>query len=327
MLRRRVRARERSPVLFLAQVGRARMVAGMNKYIRAAVDYALEARVAAGCGPSEIARLGKALLPSRRANANPYFRDNGLNGKGADAEQDGMISPEPQAAASAASTDLTEADNAFFLGAYRNAVSHYQLKIEKRTGVRLGKIGVRDYRQYDRDVLFDLERARYPWLVRWFKRSAIKAHLRQWRNYLQSTQQERALACMACYFRSAVYVSFSHDIRCHEEGIAFAAVHELSHVLWERLEGEPLDRPRAGTSADREKFRVLVEGYATYAEQVWFLDMYPKCVKEILPRHQPTPGGVHFQGMQRIRSLVEEFGEQVLLEIPKRWRTFRVDVR
>jgi hypothetical protein len=220
------------------------------------------------------------------------------------------------------SSPLTEADNEFFLGLYRNAVSFYQPRIEKRTGVRLGEISVRDYRQFDQDKMHDVELTRYPWLFRVFKRSVIKARLQQWREYLESTQSERASACMASYYRNTVYVSFSKDIRYHEEGIAFATIHELSHALWERLEGMPLEKPRAGTASDREKFRLLIEGYATYAEQIWFLDLYPESVKKIVRYAQPDRGTVYFLGMQRIQELVKEFGSRILLELPKRWRSF-----
>ena len=60
-------------------------------------------------------------------------------------------------AASSVSTQLTESDNKFFLGLYRNAVNFYQPRIEKRTGMRLGPIDVRDYRQQDQDFMHELE--------------------------------------------------------------------------------------------------------------------------------------------------------------------------
>ena len=254
-----------------------------------------------------------------------WRREQGRTGTLALAGKHGMIptgndTPEP-----GMSSRLTEADNEFFLGLYRNAVSFYQPKIERRTAVSLGKISVRDFRQFDQDKTCDYEQETSPGFFPLFKRARIKAQLRKWREHLKSTYEERARACMAAYYRSAIYVSFSQDIRYHEEGIALTTIHELSHALWETIEGELLDRPRAGTRADWEKFRLLVEGYATYADQVWFLDLYPACVRNTVNYAPPPRGSVHFQGLQNIRELVKKFGSQILLEIPKRWRSIEIE--
>lgn len=216
------------------------------------------------------------------------------------------------------SDDLSEIDNQFFLNLYRCAVKEYRSKIEKRTGVALGEIAVRDYRQIDEDIMEHLQRlAPKSWWRRLFRRPAAHAKLKEWREHLDSTHTERAQACMASYFRRTIYVSFAQDIRCHEGGIAFAVVHELAHALWEQLEGIPLDLPRKGSSSIREKFRLLVEGHATYAEQKWFFDMYPKCVRDTVWQGTPATKTVHYRGMQRLTELVDQHGEQVLLEIPK----------
>jgi hypothetical protein len=229
---------------------------------------------------------------------------------------------EPQPVASGVSTQLTEADNEFFLGLYCNAVTFYQPRIERRTGVSLGSIDVRDYRRLDQDFLHDLERVKYPWFFRLLKSAAIKAGLQKWREYLQSTHEDRARGCMASYYKNAIYVSFSVDIRCHEEGVGMAAVHELSHRLWERLGGSSLFGERSVSQADHEKLWLLGEGYATYAERVWFLDLYPASVKRVVPNVPWDRKGVHFRGMKRISELVEQHGPKILLEIPKRWRSF-----
>ncbi|HEX6963105.1 MAG TPA: hypothetical protein VF175_14645 [Lacipirellula sp.] len=217
------------------------------------------------------------------------------------------------------SAGLSEADNQYFLGLYRCAVSEYQPKIEKRTGVALGDIAVRDFREIDNDFMRDMERQRSSWLARLLWRSTIKSRLKQWREHLSSTHAERASACMACYVRDTIYVSFTPGLWNHEFGIAFAVVHELSHALWERLAGEPLTR-RTAVASDCEKFELFVEGFATYAEFIWFLDAYPRSVQRTVEQALPTPGSVHYRGMKRIEQIVQQNGQHVLLEIPKRWR-------
>ena len=219
-------------------------------------------------------------------------------------------------------SDLTEADGQFFLGLYRCAVNEYQPKIEKRTGVQLGEITVKEFRQVDVDKMQYLEGWKHSWTTRLFRRSAIKSRLNEWRDYLDSTHSERADSCMACYFRNAIYVSFSKGTRSHEYGLAFTAVHELTHVLWERIAERPLFPRPKGTKSDRKKFWMLVEGYATYAERIWFADMYPSGLRKQANNPRTMPDGVYCEGMNRVEELVKQNGQQVLLELPKRWRDF-----
>ena len=101
------------------------------------------------------------------------------------------------------------------------------------------------------------------------------------------------------------------------------AVHELSHALWETLEGEPLDRSMNRLSpAALEKHRLLVEGYAVYAERVWFSDFYPACVRDNLLFVNHDRKSVHFRGFQKIEELVGLFGPHILQRIPKEWRDY-----
>jgi hypothetical protein len=206
------------------------------------------------------------------------------------------------------------------VGLYRCAVDEYQPKIEKRTGISLGQIAVRDFRESDQDFMRDLEGATLPWIARVFRRAAFKSRFIQWREYLKSTHDKRAAACMACYHRNTIYVSFSQGTQTHEFGIAYAVVHELSHALWERLAGQSLSQRPRGKAFDHEKFQLFVEGFATYAEFIWFLDIYPRSVQESVKHAIPKPDTVHYRGMKRIEELVQEKGRDILYEVPKRWR-------
>jgi hypothetical protein len=73
-----------------------------------------------------------------------------------------------------------------------------------------------------------------------------------------------AQQCGASCYRSAIYVSFASGT-AHDHAMAVLTAHELSHALWEKLEGVPLDEDWQGsvrrlTPAEREEFRLLVEG-------------------------------------------------------------------
>jgi hypothetical protein len=220
------------------------------------------------------------------------------------------------------SSQLLDADKQFFLGLYRCAVSEYKPKIEQRTGVEIGDIEIKDFGELDRDRMQELEQARQPFLRRLLRRSAIKAWLKEYREAFAATHSERANSCVACYRNNCIYVSFAPGVEYHEFGIVFTTIHELTHALWERIEGKPLHSRRDVSNTEQDKFCLLVEGYSTYAENSWFLDMYPQSVKRDRWRARPTPGSLHERGMLRVTELVKHHGSQILLEIPRRWREF-----
>jgi hypothetical protein len=216
-------------------------------------------------------------------------------------------------------TQTTEADMQFFLGLYRSAVDFYQPKIEKRTGVSLGKISIWDYGQLHCHVIRNLKR-RLGFIRALLYRRRIKSYSES----IGMTYADRSHNCGASYYRNAIYVSFASGT-AHDYAIAELTVHELSHALWEKLEGVPLDENWRGAktpaSAEHEKFRLLIEGYAMYAQTIWFRDLYPACLRNNLDYARLDRKSIYFRGFQRIKELVEQSGQQVLLEIPQRWRS------
>ena len=161
------------------------------------------------------------------------------------------------------------------------------------------------------------------WPVRILKRAFHRRRLEEHSRNLAEKCADFANKCAALYYRSAIYVSFT-DKAAHEHAIAVNVVHELSHALWERIEGEPLDRnwSNAGDLAQAaiQKFRLFVEGYATYAERMWFLDLYPPIARNFLTHAKLDPASIHFQGLKIIEQLVEKHGTGILLRIPRSWR-------
>jgi hypothetical protein len=214
------------------------------------------------------------------------------------------------------SSQLTDIDREFFLGLYRNAVAFYQPRIEKRTGVAMGAIHVWPYEELHQHSVKAFRRQ-----IGFVRALLYRRRLRRYWEARKAESAELAHRCAAAYFGNAIYVSFSLESGCHEENVALATVHELSHALWEMLEGQPFGTQRFATSAERQKFELLVEGHATYGERVWFRDTYPECVRSTLRLRRPSPETIHARGLRRVRELVEQFGQQILLDIPKRWRS------
>jgi len=89
------------------------------------------------------------------------------------------------------------------------------------------------------------------------------------------------------------------------------AVHELTHALWYSLGGEypTTENPRS---------QLMTEGFATYGHTYWFSDFYPFQSELDLSGYWGSPA--YLAGALRMRSIVEEHGEDVLLEVPYKWR-------
>jgi hypothetical protein len=219
---------------------------------------------------------------------------------------------------------VSEADKQFFVRMYQSAVDFYEPKIEKRTGVRLGEIVVWEHSLLHQHVLRELKWRSSPWFVGIFRSIIMRRRLRANSPTLAADYADRARKCALAYFKNGIYVSFTSDT-AHEHMVASGAVHELSHALWERLEEERLDEKWLHgrlAEAEREKFHLLSEGYASYAERVWFLDLYPFDVRKSVRRSRLNPESVHYKGFRRVQELVKEQGVGILMDMPKRWRDF-----
>jgi len=264
------------------------------------------------------------LLREEKAIAAQVLKNLGLNLEAARTETVRLLchpedTEEPPQSSGMPGTD---AEREFFLRLYQSAVDFYKPRIEKRTGVALGRIAVWDHSQLHRDVLKVLRRQTGPRVVGFFRSLALRRRLRRYSQTIAAEYADHARACAARYFRNAVYVSFDSNT-AHEQGLAMNAVHELAHVLWERLEGEPLDAKwLTGRLAEKgmEEFRVLVEGYATYAERIWFLDLYPIGLRQDVQRSPLDPASIRSRGLRRVQELVEQHGPEILLKIPQQWR-------
>ena len=220
------------------------------------------------------------------------------------------------------SNELDRAGREFLLALYRAAVNFYKPRIEKRTGVLLGDIAVWDHDRWHEDVMREYRRrASWPF-VGIFKSFILRRRLRRYSPEFEAESARKAREHAARYYRSAIYVSFDSGMS-HEDALASVVVHELAHALWERIAGKPLDERSNGAphidECDAEKYELFVEGFATYAERVWFLDLYPAALRSFAQRWPLKRESVYFRGLRRVEELVREHGQPVLLEIPKRW--------
>src|SRR5262245_53288623 len=97
---------------------------------------------------------------------------------------------------------LADADREFFLAIYKQAVDFYQPRIERKTGVRLGKISVWDYSECYAHKLrhFNASVFRRLWSVIFRKR------YRAIRDAVKASYDEFAAKYAAVYFNSGIYV-------------------------------------------------------------------------------------------------------------------------
>ena len=106
--------------------------------------------------------------------------------------------------------------------------------------------------------------------------------------------------------------SDNETTREYNHSIDQVVMHELSHILWHKLGGSPVHcfAPRG--------LNTLNEGFALYADSIYFADLYPK---EAIHERGEDPFSVELpEGVIKIRdhNLPWDFGERRLLEHTRR---------
>ena len=201
-----------------------------------------------------------------------------------------------------------------FLIKVRDKVVHYKPKMEEACGVEMGNIDVADLTWYHIDsdnkkMTEAIDEANL--LDKAILLAIIKPLIKPIR-ILHFNLVYHDIAMV--YNSSTIYVPFYfvsrlEDFKAREETLDQEVVHELSHRLWEVLSGELLPRK---PSDDVLKF--WAEGFASYCDGKYFSDFYPEGYEAF------EPDGIFKRGMERIEELVEKHGEDIVIEIPKRWR-------
>lgn len=133
--------------------------------------------------------------------------------------------------------------------------------------------------------------------------------------------ERNARETMAAYHCNAIYVSFSNEW-AHEDWVAELVVHELAHALFEKLGGPTYEERFRLSPKEEEQLHLINEGYATFAQNVWFRNLYPLHARSNVRYNTGARGSVYDCGFKRIKQAVREHCMEVLMEIPRCWREF-----
>jgi hypothetical protein len=231
----------------------------------------------------------------------------------------------PHSLGRASPASVKSADRAFFLSMYEAAVAYYQPRIEKMSGIALGKIHVYDCDDLKKHMSRAFLHGAQQGILGWLRSLFFGRRLKRFAESLESRFLSKGAECSACYFQSAIYVSFESGT-LHEDMIALVTVHELAHALWEKLAEELFGSTKRNVCEkdrkEQETKRRFVEGFATYADHIWFAQLYPASLRAGLARNADGLTAPYAEGFRLVERLVREHGQQVLLEIPKNWRKF-----
>lgn len=223
--------------------------------------------------------------------------------------------PQPRAVSSP-SNDMQSAERDFILAIYRKAVDYYQPKIEKRTGILLGNVTVHDLREYPAHRVNDLNRKAGLIESLWWWDS-----MRRWKVTQQRRMEQSQQPPTAAYWNGRIYISF-YGNHIHEDCMAEAVVHELSHALWDRVEQSRGIDP--SDFREHPAYRVFQEGHATYLQKIGFVELYPYRVRKLIRnvRNNRKTDSVYCKGFDLVTKLVAEHGPEILMELPVRWPEF-----
>ncbi len=220
-----------------------------------------------------------------------------------------------------------------YLDLVQEKVEKYKPLIEKKTGVELGDISVREYHKLIPNIIEELVKELNSELSK-KGLGVISRTLTECIFLLVFTPLFSLVNSAVGYFYTsmkchnypdlAIYVPFGHyerikrlknNLEIKKKYLDEMVVHELSHILEEKLGG------------DREKklsFRLPLEnvwwseGFAVYCQQNWFADFYPKDYKLL---NLDQRGLRKYKRVKKkIERLVKIRGENILFRIPKEIR-------
>ncbi len=208
---------------------------------------------------------------------------------------------------------LLLSDQEFCLDLYRCAVRSYQPTIEERTGIRLGEVTVKPITELQGDI-----EARLRATNRFF--GMVRSGGAEGRIPRLAEVAAGAVGLSpACQCFNSIYISFTLGTQFHEEEIIRTTVHELAHCLWRKIARRD---PRFFWRRKRRyrEYKIVGEGFAVYAERVWFRDAYPPWLKRKLELDRLDEANLYTTGLRVIERLVEQHGQQILLRIPAKWK-------
>jgi hypothetical protein len=190
--------------------------------------------------------------------------------------------------------------------------------------VQLGDIQVKDISELHQDMVIETRRYRRRL---WFRKLPLNELLNidLLPDYHaladQSISRINPLAA-AMQWHGSIYVSFTVGVEWHEDYVFRATVYELAHCLWDKLREQSSGRRQPDWNVPG--YTMASEGYATYAESIWFVEAYPAWLKNRLAGIHRDESAVAVKGMRAIQDLVAKYGPAILLRIPTEWETLFV---
>lgn len=197
----------------------------------------------------------------------------------------------------------------------KGLVNRYQPRMEAKSGIPLGQVDVRDYKEawarmqdFAYHKLIDGQHGlrkiggygAYMFTIPFLRAAAAITRMR--------TEGSTIYVNSGAFNRLVDPEYIKHDDQ--------AAVHELSHVLWNRISGTDLTEVVKDIESVREmhNFSRWAEGFANYCDDVYFADVYPDGYKLMTPKTRWVRSSE-----KRIAQAVEHYGESVLFQIPTDW--------
>ena len=209
----------------------------------------------------------------------------------------------------------------------------YQPRIEEKTRVDLGKVFVLPTGLGTAQIIYDKytqlsnianthEIEKFSWPQRTFIKAIapitaapITAIMSiPWLYHMAKMEQKAAMMAVDdCIFVPFGYIS-RFNLIMEKMGdpsdLDELVVHELSHILWSKL----AQKHKQETLPPR----LISEGFATYCQQNFFSDLYPK--NYIIDEKTMTDS--YLAGKKKIENLVAKYGKDIVLKIPARWPYF-----
>lgn len=217
-----------------------------------------------------------------------------------------------------------------FMSKVRDKVAYYKPKIEDKCKVSLGDVKVKDNEEWLRDVSFrDIsgratqlawENGRVP-NEKDFNFISSVSSLSYWLLLVPLFFYNNLSGADFRHHNNTIYVPFYYmnrfndlDFEKRERKIDYGVVHELSHSLWDKIAGSqnPLTPFRTR--------RLWFEGFATYCAEEHFSEFYPDGTERV------KVNGVYTNGKEMIQKAIQTLGEDVLLQIPRRWQELSLAV-
>lgn len=219
---------------------------------------------------------------------------------------------------------LTHSQKENYLKIILSKVSYYQPLIESRTNVKLGDIGIREFK-------FSVDDQYYEWHQRNNLSHILMKPFYELKRMYAGDQTILATSPKNS-INNILYVPFGDATKSkiysqriagpNNLGIDESVVHELSHILFRRLEGRRMKKRCKKELC--ESCAEWNEGFATYCEKVFFSDIYP--TGYIINQNLSEKPDIYQKGMNKIEKIIGIKGKSALLEIPKRWPEFEKEL-